>query len=62
MENYYVKFCYADDTYYSDNYDDYDLETLLRKINEFRFITLPNEKTIINLDYIVRIDIEKLSK
>jgi hypothetical protein len=62
MENYYVKFRYADDTYYSGSYNEYDLGILLKEINKSRFIALPNEKTVLNLDHIIRIELEKLSK
>jgi hypothetical protein len=62
MTNYYVKFYYVDDMYYSGRYDQYDYEILLKEINKNRFIVLPNEKTVLNLDHIARIDIEEISR
>lgn len=62
MDNYYVRFYYADDTYYSGKFDDFDLDNLRKYLNEFRFITLPNDKTILNLDFIVKIEIEKIPR
>lgn len=62
MANYYVKFRYIDDTYYSSKYDKYDLEKMLKEINKVRFITLPDDMTILNLDHITKIDIETIYK
>jgi hypothetical protein len=62
MANYYVKFRHVDDTFYSGKYDKYDLDMLLKEINKVRFITLPDEMTILNLDHITRIEIENMSK
>jgi hypothetical protein len=62
MTEFYVKFRYVDDTYYSGSFERYDLETLIKTFNAERFILLPNKKTVINLDHITAIDIEEVPK
>ena len=60
MTKFQVRFTYTDDMCDTGIFEYHDLETLVKNFNAKRFILLPNNRTLINLDHVARIRVDEV--